>query len=188
MGSFYSRKELTRLGLKEFGEDVLLSRQARLYSPEKISLGNHVRIDDFCILSGEISLKDYIHIGAGGYFFAGDAGIEIDSFSTTSSRVVIYAISDDYSGQSMTNPLIPEKYKLLQKARVTIGKHVIIGTGTVVLPGVDIGNGCSVGAMSMVKHSLPEWTISYGIPARPIKERKRCLLELEMQFQEENQS
>jgi galactoside O-acetyltransferase len=185
MDSFLSQEELENLGLRGLGKNVLISRNAKLYSPGKMTFGSNVRIDDFCILSGEVQLDDYIHIGAGGYFFAGEAGIEIHSFSTTSSRVVIYAVSDDYSGRSMTNPLIPEKYKFLQKERVIVGRHVIIGTGTVILPGVVIGDGCSVGAMSLVKQSLPQWTISHGVPAKPVKPRKKDLLEQEKRFLDE---
>ncbi len=182
MNSYYSATKLDAFNFKNIGKNVKLSRKASVYSPEEISVGNNVRIDDFCILSGSITLGDYIHLAAGTYLFGGDAGIYIDNFSTTSSRVVVYAISDDYSGSSLTNPLIPETFKHLQKDPVYIGRHVIIGTGSVVLPGVRIGDGCAVGAMSMVKGDLPPWTISVGIPAKPVKERKRDLLNLEMEF------
>ena len=62
--SFYSPDELAGLGLKSYGENVLISRFARLYSPGTIDIGNHVRIDDFCILSGMIKLGSHIHISA----------------------------------------------------------------------------------------------------------------------------
>ncbi len=51
MDSFYSRDELKKIGLKKYGENVFLSKKASIYNPEKIEIGNNVRIDDFCILS-----------------------------------------------------------------------------------------------------------------------------------------
>jgi galactoside O-acetyltransferase len=60
--SFYSEIELSKLGLKDYGKNVLISKKCSIYSPEKISIGNNVRIDDFCILSGNIILGSNIHI------------------------------------------------------------------------------------------------------------------------------
>lgn len=184
MDSFLSETELMSLGLKKVGQNVKISRHASLYAPCDISIGNNVRIDDFCILSGDITLGNNIHIAAGCFLFAGDAGIEIQDFSTTSSRVVVYAISDDYSGATMTNPTIPDEFKNIQKEKVIIHRHVIVGTSTVILPGVSIGEGCAVGSTSLVTKSLPEWTICFGTPAKPMKERKRDLLALEKAYNE----
>lgn len=50
MTSFYSEEELRSIGLKSYGKNVLISRFARIYGAESISIGNNVRIDDFCIL------------------------------------------------------------------------------------------------------------------------------------------
>jgi len=54
MNSFYTEDELKEIGLKSYGHNVLISRKANLYSVSEISIGNNVRIDDFCILSGKI--------------------------------------------------------------------------------------------------------------------------------------
>lgn len=181
---FYTREELEKIGFKSLGENVLLSNKASIYSPEKISIGNNVRIDDFCILSGEIKIGNYIHIAAYCGFFGG-AGIEIEDFSTTSSRVIIYSVSDDYSGLSLTNPMILEKYKYLQKGKVIIKKHSIVGTGSTILPGVILDEGTAVGAHSLISKSTEAWGIYVGSPSKRVKERKRDLLELERKFLEE---
>ena len=112
--SFYTEEELGNLGLASYGSDVKISRNAKFYSPEDIHIGNHVRIDDFCILSGKISIGNYVHINAFSGLFASNAGIELEDYVNMSSRITIYAISDDYSGETMTSPLIPEKYKKLK--------------------------------------------------------------------------
>jgi galactoside O-acetyltransferase len=186
--SFYSRKELELIGLKAVGGDVLISRNAKFYSPETISIGNNVRIDDFCILSGAITMGSYIHISASTILSAGQAGIEIGDFANISQRVNVFANSDDYSGQTMTNPMIPGKFKKLNQAKVTIKRHSIIGCGTVVMPGVTIEEGTAIGAMCFVDRSTKPWTIYAGIPAKAIKERSRELLRLEEKFLAEKNS
>lgn len=52
--SFYTHDELAEIGFKSCGKNVLISRKASIYSPAKIEIGDNVRIDDFCILSGVI--------------------------------------------------------------------------------------------------------------------------------------
>ena len=62
MNSFYSDEELKKIRFKSLGENVLISKKASIYSPEKIIIGNNVRIDDFCILSGNIQIGNHVHI------------------------------------------------------------------------------------------------------------------------------
>ncbi len=64
MNSFYSKLELDQIGFNKIGNNVLIIRKCSIYSPEFISIGNNVRIDDFCILSGKINLGSQIHIAA----------------------------------------------------------------------------------------------------------------------------
>lgn len=174
--SFYSNEELNNIGFSSIGDNVLISRKCSIYSPERITIGNNVRIDDFCILSGLIKIGDYVHIAAYCGLFAGDAGIEIGSYATTSSRCAVYAISDDYSGESLTNPTIPDEYKKCKSEKVTIGNHSIIGAGCTILPGIKIEEGVAVGSMSLINRSLSAWKICYGIPCKEMKDRSRNLL------------
>lgn len=182
MTSFYSNQELNEIGFKSIGENVLLSRKASIYSPEKISLGNNVRIDDFSILSGNITLGNYVHIAAFSALFAGENEIIMHDFTTISSRVSIYAISDDYSGSSLTNPTIPDIFRNVYGGKVELKKHVIVGSGSVILPNVIIGEGTAVGACSLVTKNCIPWSIYLGTPAKKLKERNKYLLELEKKF------
>lgn len=181
MDSFYSQEELQTLGFKSLGHDVQLSRKASIYAPEMISIGNHVRIDDFTFISGDVTLGSHIHIAPfcaliGG---TGESGIIMRDYSGLSGHVMIYSISDDYSGNYMTNPTIPAEYSNIESGRVDLGRFVIVGTLAVILPGVTIGEGSAIGSMSLVTRTLPDWKICAGIPARPLKERNRRILELE---------
>ncbi len=179
---FITKEELNKIGFKSLGENILISDKCSIYSPEKISIGSNVRIDDFSILSGDLKIGSYIHIAAGCYLYGGESGIEMMDFSGLSSRVSIYAASDDYTGKSLTNPTVPEKYKRILKGKVTIEKHVIIGSSTVILPRLTIREGASVGAQSLVIKNCEEWMVYFGSPAIKLKERKKDLLKLEKEF------
>jgi len=175
MKSFYSQNELNAIDFKSIGKNVLISRFARLYSPSTLSIGDNVRIDDFCILSGDIKLGSHIHIGAYCALY-GAGGIRMCDFSGLSSRVSIYSASDDYLGGALTNPCIPDKYREIDTGIVKMEKHSLIGANSVVLPNSTLGEGAVVGAISLVKGNLSEWSIYAGIPAKRIKNRDREII------------
>ncbi len=185
MSSFYSDEELKTFGFKSFGKNVLISRKASIYSPHLMELGSNIRIDDFCVLSGRLIIGNYVHIAATSALYGKTVGIEIQDFANISSRVFIYALSDDFSGETMTNPMIPEKYKKISEDKVVIGRHVVIGSGTTVLPGAHLQEGTAIGAMSLVKKDTEPWSIYAGIPVRKIKNRSKNLLKLEAEFLKE---
>ena len=190
MTSFYSIDELMKLGLKKVGKEVYISRKASIYSPNTITIGNHVRIDDFCILSGKIEIVNYVHIAAYSALYGGKDGIYISSFANLSSRISVYSISDDYSGESMTNPMVPEKYKNVASAPVYIGKHAIVGSTSVIMPGTKLEEGSAFGAFSFIDHNPEPWSINVGIPFHKMKDREKKILELEKnmieQFKDDN--
>jgi acetyltransferase-like isoleucine patch superfamily enzyme len=62
---------------------------------------------------------------------------------------------------------------------VVIGKHVVIGSSSVILPGVELADGSAVGAMSLVTRSEEEPYVLAGIPAKRIKKRLDNIFELE---------
>ncbi len=168
------------------GKNVVISSKVSIYNSDNIEIGDNVRIDDFCILSGGSGLKigSHIHIACYSSIFAG-SGVILEDFVGLSSRVTIYSESDDYSGETLTNPTIPMKYKKINKGLVILKKHSIIGVNSTILPGVIIEEGVSVGAYSLVKNNCLPWSIYVGIPAKKIKDRNRELLKFENKFLEE---
>lgn len=183
MNSFLSREELENVGFGSIGNDVYISRHSSIYSAKNIHIGNHVRIDDFCILSGNIEIGDYVHIAAGVYLFAGDSCIVLEKFVGISSQSSVYAVSDDYVGGYLTNPMIPDKFRKLNRGEVILEKHVVIGTHSVILPSVRIGCGASVGAMSLVVKDVESWGVNIGIPCREIRKReKNGILQKELEL------
>ncbi|MFC0414203.1 acyltransferase [Cytobacillus solani] len=182
--SFYTSEELKKIGFKNFGENIKISKKCSIYSPESIEIGNNVRIDDFCLLSGGekgIKIGSNIHIAAFSAIY-GEGGVLLEDFCTLSSRVILYSLTDDYSGLSMTNPTVPKEYTGVIKAPITISKHVIIGTNSTVLPNVVIGEGSAIGAHSLVTKNINSWGIYAGIPAKKIKDRSKVLLNKELKM------
>lgn len=185
MTSYYTEQELAQIGLKKYGKNVLISRKASIYRAETVEIGDSVRIDDFVIISGNVKIGNYVHIAAYSAIYAGKYQIVLKDFVTISSRNVIYAESDDYSGVSLSNPLIKGRYRTTYGHDVVFEKHVLLGTNCTVLPGVNLGEGVSVGAMSLVKEDLKAWGVYVGIPAKRIKDRSKEILKLEQEFLEE---
>lgn len=177
MNSFYSEDELSQIGLKKIGSNVKVSRFARFYSTENIEIGSNVRIDDFCILSGNIILGNHIHISAYTVLY-GQKGITLDDYSGLSPRCTIFSASDDFSGNYLIGPVHPIDKINMIGGPVSIGKYCQLGANCVVLPNITIHEGVVVGAMSLVTKTLQEWTIYAGIPAKKIKDRERGLLRL----------
>ena len=185
MSNFYSKEELKEIGFKSFGEDVLVSKKASIYGAENISLGNHVRIDDFCILSGKIDIGNYVHISAYDALCCGDSGIIIGDYVAVSSRIAVYAVTDDYTGEGLVNPMVPEEYRNVQQSPVKISNHCIVGTGSTILPGATLAEGVSVGAMSLINKDLEEWGIYVGIPCKRIKDRSKNMLKYVEELEKE---
>ena len=147
------------------------------YSPEELKLIPFQSIGENVLISRKASIYSPGSITIG-------SNVRVDDFCILS--VAIYAVSDDYSGRTMTNPTIPDKFKQIQNEPVTIGKHVIIGTGCTVLPGVFVAEGTALGAMSLCKTTTKPWMIYCGIPAKVLKDRKRKLLKLEKEYLNEH--
>jgi dTDP-4-amino-4,6-dideoxy-D-glucose acyltransferase len=176
-----NREAVEAMGFASIGEDVQISDKASFYGTPRITIDSHVRIDDFAVLAagiGGIALGMYVHIAVGSTLI-GAGKITLSDFSGLSSRVSIYSSSDDYSGATLTNPTVPADYTGVKHADVFLGRHVIVGSGSVVLPGVTLEDGVAVGALSVVTHGCTAFGIYAGNPARRIKERKRDLLQLE---------
>lgn len=179
---YYTENELIDAGFKSIGKNVCIAKNCTIVGLPNISIGDNVRIDGYCSIiassSGKVTLGSYIHIGS--YcLLSGGAGISMADFSGLSQGVKIYSKTDDYSGHHLTNPTIPEQYTGVSQGKVTLEKHVIIGSGSVILPAVTIAEGSSVGALSLVSKDLESWGVYFGAPARRLKRRSKNLLKLE---------
>lgn len=178
-----TEEQIKNIGFKKYGHNLQISDKAVFYHPERIELGNNIIIDDFCILSNNIKLHNNIHIAPGAYVLSSpNAIIEMEDFSGLAYQSVVITATDDYSGISMTNPTIDRTFKNITEKTVIFRKHTIVGMGSKIMPGVELAEGTSIGAMSLVMKSTKPWKIYFGIPARIIGDRSKNILKLEQEY------
>ena len=178
---YYSSNELRDFGFLSIGENVRVAKDCSIVGLENIALGDNVRIDSFSsivAISGYVKIGRYVHIGGGAYI-GGAGGVTLEDFSGLSGGVALYSASDDYTGRALTNPTVPRAFTAVKQAPIRLGRHVIIGSGSIVLPGCEIGEGSAVGALSLVNKPLDPWGIYSGTPCKRLSARRRDLLEKE---------
>jgi dTDP-4-amino-4,6-dideoxy-D-glucose acyltransferase len=181
--SWLTRDELIEMGFGSLGRNVLLSSKGSYYNTKSIYLGDNVRIDDFCIVSageGGIRIGRNVHISA----FAsivGQAPIDFEDFSGISNKVAVFSSTDDFV-KGMTNPTIPDRFRRLKHIPVRLGRHAVVGSNSVLLPGSELAEGTSVGALSVVRGKLEPWSVYMGNPVKRIMARSRRIIDLEKEF------
>jgi acetyltransferase-like isoleucine patch superfamily enzyme len=182
---YRSRRELEALGLRSLGKEVAISKDARIYGASAVSIGDHARIDDFTVITAreQVRIGRNVHIAQFCGLYGG-AGIEMGDFSGLSARGAIFSQSDDFSGAFLTGPTVPLRLRRVRAAVVRIGRHALIGSGAMIMPGLILGDGCAVGALSLVTRDVEPWTIVAGVPAKRIKARDRHLIDLEREYLE----
>ena len=183
---YFSSRNLKKLGFKHIGEDVFIAKDAIIIGFENISIGNNVKIDSnvtFAASSGSLSVGSNVHIGGGSHLSC-SGSIQIEDFVTISQGVKIYSASDDYSGDYMTNPLVPKEFTNVNYGLVTLGEHVIVGSGSVLLPGTTLFEGTAVGALTLVNKSVGPWGIYSGVPAKLVKARSKEILNKQKLFEQ----
>ena len=147
MSGFYSKEELEAMHFKSLGKNVSISRKASLYHTEEMEIGNNVRIEDFCVLNGNITIGNNVLTGRYVY------------------------ISDNSHGKNIESELNtpPSLRPLYAKGPVVIGNNVWIGESARILSGVTIGDGAIIGANAVVTHDVPSGAVVGGVPAKVIK-------------------
>jgi galactoside O-acetyltransferase len=175
---YLSRDELVNIGLAACGRHVFISKAAAITHPQRLSLGDFVRIDAYSLInsSDSVTIGRNVHIGSSVTINA-VAPITIGDFAGISSGTKIFTSDDDYSGDYLTGPTVPEESSNLHIAPVEIGDHCVVGANSVILPGTVIEEGAVIGALSLAKGRITSWAIHGGVPAKLIKKRSKKLLE-----------
>ncbi len=184
--AFYEPEELSTLGFRSVGHDVKISKAAVFYHPQRIEIGNHVRIDDFVLISacaeGFVKIGSHVHIAAY-VMIEAPCGVILDDYSGLAARTSVVGASDNYNGEFLTGPTVPSSYRGESGTTIRVGRHVVVGAGSVLLPGTILGDGSALGAMSLARGELPGGKIYVGIPARPVATRSAKIYELEKQLE-----
>ena len=164
------------------GKNCIIEKMRSLIGAKRITIGNNCTIginsqltahDSFrnynytpCIVIGDdVSLGDYIHITA-------INSITICDGVLTGRWVTI---SDHSHGcvESAELSIAPNYRKLSSKGPVYIGKNVWIGDKASIMPGVTIGDGCVIGANTVVTKDVPPYSVVVGTPGRIVKNLKK---------------
>lgn len=185
--AYLFQSDLEKMGFAHLGHNVKISTKASLYGTHEMSIGDNSRIDDFCVVSGKLEIGRNVHIAPFCLVAGGRPGIVLEDFSGLAYHAQVFAQSDNYSGTSMTNPTVPAAYKTEIEAPVWLGRHAIIGAGAVIVPGVTVAEGSSIGALALVLKSTEPWSIYAGCPARKLKNRSRKLLSMEKKYLSETE-
>jgi len=143
---------------------VKIFEPSSIIEKENIKFGEFIIIDDFVKIhaKSKIILGNHIHIGSYSSLMASGAQIKMDDFSGLSFGVRLVTSSDDFSSYGFGNPTISLEYRNVKSGEIHIGKFSIIGTNSIILPGVKIPEGCAVSAGSVVTKSLKPWGIYNG--------------------------
>jgi galactoside O-acetyltransferase len=183
----YTVAELEQLGIC-VGVNPSIHKSVLFFNPEKIVIGHNVRIDCLSVLSAGdegIMIGRNVHIAVSSYIFGTGGRVVLSDFCGLSARVSLFTATDDYSEGYLTNPTVPERYKKVKRGPIILEPHALIGTASVVLPGVTLARGSTVGAMSIVYKNVSEYHVMLGIPAREIGRRDaNKLQELETAYLE----
>ena len=190
----FSRKIFYRVLFKKVGKGVVFGKGLTLRHPRKISLGNNVVLDDYCVLdakgekNGGISIGNNVFISRntivsckGGKIEIGEntnIGVFCSIYSESSVKLgkniliagftyIVAGGTHDFSRKDI--PIMAQPS--LSSGGVVIRDNVWLGARVTILDGVTIGRDTVVGASGLVNKDLPEFVVAAGIPARVIKQR-----------------
>jgi UDP-2-acetamido-3-amino-2,3-dideoxy-glucuronate N-acetyltransferase len=141
-------------------EDARIGEGARIGNfvliRDKTVIGRGCTIGSYVDIEGDVRIGDYVSLQSGCYL---TRGVIIESEAFCGPRVV--TLND--KRMSFRRPLLKfERHapRILRAAR--------IGGGSILCPGVTIGENAVVGAGSVVTHDVPDGAMVAGNPARLI--------------------
>jgi galactoside O-acetyltransferase len=170
-----SRLQFDSSNFKSLGSDVLISPFVEIRYPELVEVGDHVAIDFGFVLTTAARIGSYIHIGPHVSVIGGkSARLILGDFCSIAAGVRIICKGDEHLGEGIVGALVPTKYKDRQIGElIEVPRFAALGTNSIVMPGIKIGEGAVVGANSMLKIDAKPWTIYAGSPAKPIGSRPK---------------
>jgi len=171
---FFDKKKL-----KYCGKNVIIGKTVRIRRPEECSIGDNTIIDDFAYISCGITVGKNCHIASHVSISGGKAHFYMGDCSTLSSHVSIHCASSDYSKTSLELPSIPEEEQYGGVVEsIELGSEVVIGSHSVILPGVKIPDKVACGAYTLLsKGDYQELGLYVGIPSRFLKKRIETISE-----------
>ena len=151
--NYLSIHELKKIGFKKIGKNSKISKNIITHSAQ-IDLGDNVRIDDGCILKGNIKFGNNVHLGHNCILGAGSGKISLDNFAAISANTLFFTNSDDYIKPFLPSATLDKRnrkiYSKIHSGDIKIGKACLIGAGSVLLPGTKMNDYSSIGALTVL--------------------------------------
>ena len=193
--SLLLRRAWLRLRRGRFGDDTLVAPGVRLQYPDRLQLGDGVR------LAGQVPLRAHTDHAAGIRIGDGRTVHESALLAANRGQGTIgrrswigpfclvdgngdVSIGDNVlvAGHSSINTVshhfercdIPINDQGIHCDPVRIEDDVWIGMNTVILQGITIGRGAIIGAGAVVTRDVPPWSIVTGVPARVVRQRRNA--------------
>jgi acetyltransferase-like isoleucine patch superfamily enzyme len=189
---FFLRKLLYPSLFGSVGHGVVFGRNIALRHPHKIRLGNHVQIDDNCVLDakgcqeGEFQIGDNVVLSRGCVLSAKYGPLSIGENSNFGANCLVYSAKEVtigrdtllaaqcYVGGSMyhfEDPTIPPIQQGSYAEGVYIGDGCWLGAGVKVIDGVTVGDGVVLGTGAVVTKDIDPLSVAVGVPAKVFKKR-----------------
>jgi acetyltransferase-like isoleucine patch superfamily enzyme len=130
----------------------------------KFSLGEGSVIEDFSTINngvGDVIIGDHTIIGLGNVIIG---PVTIGNDVMLAQNITISGLNHGYEDVTIS----PSKQKEVKKA-IVIADDVWIGANSVITPGITLGKHCIIGAGSVVTKDIPEFSVAVGNPAKVIK-------------------
>ena len=162
-------KKLCRKHHLNFCDGVKISKDVKIKDGTKVILSPGCWISHHCSFwgGGTIVLGKNTHIGSFSSIFASkDGGVSIGDEVNCSRNMFVIDSNHSYDD---VNSLI--RLQPLRSEKITIGNDVWIAANVTIVKGASIGNGCVVGACSLVNKKFGDGVVLGGVPAAIIKKR-----------------
>lgn len=175
-----SPQELVDFGFASLGHDVRIDRRAAIFGASNIYVGSHVRIDCFAVITAgpaDVVIGSYTHIAPHTYVSGAQGGVTLGYGVGLAPFVAMYSAVEDYTKGHLTNPSVPRDLRSVTVGPIVIAPHAAIGSSSVVLSGITVGFGASVGALSLVTRRVRPFEVVHGNPIRRTGLRDRDALE-----------
>lgn len=161
--------KVNKTKFKKIGSNVILESGVLVFHPENIIIADNVYIGHNTILKGYY--KNEMIIGYNTWigqncFFHSAGGINIGNAVGIGPLVKI--LTSSHLETDINKPVL---YEPLSFKKVKIKDGCDIGVGTIILPGVTIGEGSIIGAGAVVTEDIPDYAVAVGCPAKVIRKR-----------------
>lgn len=150
----YSGIKLGQTALRRFCGKMMLE-----------NCGRKVNIEKNAYFSPKVSLGDYSGIGVNAKIHG---KCIIGHHVMMGEECIVITRNHNYSRTDI--PMMEQGFD--EEMPVVIGNDVWIGDRVTILPGVHIGDGCIIGAGTVVTKDIPSYSIAAGVPARVIRSRR----------------